>query len=313
MSARSAARDLSARLSDGPPIIIDGGTGSELERRGAKMHEKAWSARAALTDAELVRGVHADYLAAGAEIIIANTYSSNYHIMAYAGLTHEFSMTNRRSVEIAREARDNAENAPEQVWVAGGMSTTTFTDGLDRSVIERAGDTTNGYREQARIIADAGVDLLILEMMRDVQETVRCLDAAMATGLPVWLGLSAEGEPGGDLRLFGSQVPFEEGVARILDSGLVPQAAGVMHTQIDITSDALEALGELWDGPLFTYPHHGVFEMPRWRFDNTLSPDEFAAAALTWVQKGVRAVGGCCGIRPEHIRAVSAAVNGISA
>lgn len=307
MSTASAA-ELQRRLEQGPPIIIDGGTGTELERRGAAMHPQAWSARVALTDAHILRETHKAYLEAGAEIIIANTYGANCHVMQHAGLAHEFRIANQRSVELALEARDTAEHRPDRVWVAGGMSTTTFTDGIDRSVIEQTGSSAAGYREHAEVMAEAGVDLIILEMMRDVEQTLRCLKAALQTGLPVWLGISAQSGAGGELSFFGSADPLSPGVAQILSSGLQPQALGIMHSEIDITTDALGVLREHWSGPLFAYPHRGVFELPHWRFDNTLDPAEFARSAGNWRDSGAMALGGCCGVRPEHIMALSMSI-----
>lgn len=303
MNTSTAIED---RLAHGPPIIIDGGTGTEIERLGAKMHSDAWSARASLTDPEIVRRVHTSFLDAGAEVIIANTYPANYHVMMHAGLGDEFEPANRRAIELAWEARAEflERTKYRDVWVAGSMSTTTFSHGIDRSVIDAVEVPEKGYRAQARIIAAAGVDLVILEMMRDVEETRLCLDAAIETGLPVWLGLSAERNDVAGLVLFGSSIPFADGVAEILDRSDLPHAVGVMHSEIGITVEALEAVSRVWNGPTFAYPHHGVFDMPHWRFDNTLSTAEFAEAGLAWVGRGAAAVGGCCGIRPEHIDAL---------
>jgi S-methylmethionine-dependent homocysteine/selenocysteine methylase len=272
---------------------------------GATLHETVWSARAALTDADILRRVHRAYLESGAEIIIANTYSCNYHMMMSAGFADEFDAANREALELAKEARDAERTRGERpAWVAGSMSTTTLSTGLDQSVIEEAGSPGDGYRAQAQIIADVGVDLIMLEMMRDVTQTRLCLDAALETGLPVWLGFSVERAPDGELRLFGSETPFEEGLDRVLSRAGTPQAVGVMHSEIELTPDALQLVRDSWDGPVYAYPHHGVFEIPNWRFDNTLTPEEFAAAALEWVARGARAVGGCCGIRPAHIEAL---------
>ncbi|MFW5734021.1 MAG: homocysteine S-methyltransferase family protein [Oceanidesulfovibrio sp.] len=313
MHETTRTEQLAVRLQREPPLLIDGGTGTEIERMGAAMHEKAWSARASLSDPDIVRRVHRAYLNAGAELIIANTYPANRHVMAGAGLIGEFEPANRRAVELAREARDQAQDAAQSAgkwsWVAGSMSTTTFTGGLDRSRIEEDGLPGAGYRAQAAILADAGADILILEMMRDVTETRLCLDTALDTGLPVWLGFSAERRADGALRFFGSEQSFADGVDMVLSSGRAPQAVGVMHSQLEATMDALDAVARSWGGPLFAYPHHGVFEMPHWRFEDTLEPEEFAAAAMEWVGRGVRAVGGCCGIRPRHIAALRAALD----
>ncbi|QJT09689.1 homocysteine S-methyltransferase family protein [Oceanidesulfovibrio marinus] len=312
-TGNEAMEALEARLRENPPMLLDGGTGTEIERRGAAMHEKAWSAMASLTDPDIVRGVHRSYLEAGAELIIANTYPSNRHVMSRAGLASEFEPANRRAVELALEARAEVEArgraAPgRRLWVAGSMSTTTFTGGLDSDVLALGGASDHGYQAQARILAGAGADLLILEMMRDVEETLLCLDAAQDTGLPVWLGFSAERDTRGGLRFYGSQAPFEEGVAEVLDQGRAPQAVGVMHSQMELVADAVAAIRRAWDGPIFAYPHHGIFEMPNWRFDDTLEPEAFAARAMDWVRLGVRAVGGCCGIRPPHIAALQEAL-----
>lgn len=299
------------RLADGPPILIDGGTGTELERFGATMHNVVWSGRAALTDPDILRQVHRAYIDAGAEIIIANTYASNYHMMASAGLGHEFEAANRDALDIALDARNATSAArPRSVWVAGSMSTTTLSTGLDRSVIDSAGDLATGYRAHAEIIAEADVDLIMLEMMRDVTQTRLCMHAAVDTGLPVWLGFSAERGPEGELRLYGSQIPFREGAARVLEGAEPPQAIGVMHSEVELVADTLAAIKEIWGGPVYAYPHHGVFEIPRWRFDNTLTPGEFSENAMNWVRRdGARAVGGCCGIRPEHIKTLRSAID----
>ncbi len=304
MHERAAA--LARRLADGPPILIDGGTGTELERMGAAMHRTAWSALASLSDPDILRAVHGSFLKAGAEIIIANTYAANYHVMVASGLGDEFEAANREALRLALQARsETAErDVGRPVWVAGSMSTTTFSSGIDPDVVAKAGTTGKGYRAQAALIAEAGVDLIILEMMRDVTQTLRCLEAAGETGLPVWLGLSAERGPDGALVLFGSDVPFAQGVSQILEDTPPLQAVGVMHSQLELTPQALTTVSDLWKGAMFAYPHHGVFELPHWRFDNTLSPEEFAEAALGWVRSRVFAVGGCCGIRPAHIAAL---------
>lgn len=309
MDPMSTDTALVTRLAHGPPILIDGGTGTELERMGATLHETVWSARAALTDPEILLNVHRAYLDAGAEVIIANTYSCNYHMMVSARLAEEFEPANRQALKLALDARDaHRDSQGRPAWVAGSMSTTTLSTSLDRSLIDEAGAPGAGYRAQAEIIASAGVDLIMLEMMRDVTQTRLCLDAARATGLPIWLGFSAERGPDGELRLHGSQESFEDGLTRVLQEGEAPQAVGVMHSEVELIPDALEAVRGVWRGPTYAYPHHGVFEIPNWRFDNTLTPNEFAGAAAEWLEAGARAVGGCCGIRPAHIAELRAVI-----
>ena len=118
MRATSA---LGIRLANGELILIDGATGTDIERRGVPMVENAWCGVSALTHGDDVRAVHRAHIDAGAELIIANTYASSRHLLARAGEEQHFVEINRRAVELAIEARDQA-GRPE-VLVAGSMST----------------------------------------------------------------------------------------------------------------------------------------------------------------------------------------------
>jgi S-methylmethionine-dependent homocysteine/selenocysteine methylase len=77
-----------------------------------------------------------------------------------------------------------------------------------------------------------------------------------------------------------------------------------MHSDVGVTVPALEELKKHWSGPLFAYPHSGEFKMPHWQFDTVMAPEAYAAEANRYIDMGVRAIGGCCGMGPEHIRAL---------
>ncbi len=93
---------LTERLARGEVIILDGATGTELERRGASMNAKAWSAAVLGTHPDIVRQVHEDYIRAGADIIITNTFSTSRHLLAAAGLEDQFESLNADAVRVAR-------------------------------------------------------------------------------------------------------------------------------------------------------------------------------------------------------------------
>ena len=291
---------LQKRLDNGDVIILDGGTGTELQRRGVPMHGVAWSAAALLTHPDVVREVHEDYIRAGADVIITNTFSAARHTLEEAGMGDSVAQANTRAVSLAKEARDMAaEDRP--VYVAGSVS--TFFPGLQPELIPPAEQARASYREQAQLLAEAGVDLIILEMMRDVEQSSFAIEAAGSTGLPTWVGFSCKMSSDGRVLLFDS---LDETFAESLESLLAPGAslASVMHTDVDDTAPALRVLRERWDGPLGAYAHSGSFVMPDWQFDGTISPADYLARAQEWVQMGVQVVGGCCGIGPEHIRAL---------
>src|SRR5918995_183966 len=99
---------LQQRLDGGEVVILDGATGTELERRGAPMDDAAWDATALATYPNMVREVHEDYIRAGADVIITNTFATARHVLESAGMGGQFRQLNIRAVTLAKEARENA-------------------------------------------------------------------------------------------------------------------------------------------------------------------------------------------------------------
>ncbi len=108
------------RIANGERILIDGATGTEIEKRGVPQLENAWNGGGALSHPDVLRSVHEDYIREGAEIDIANTFATHRHALRDAGVEHQFETLNRRGVELAMEARERMQ-APD-VLVAGGIS-----------------------------------------------------------------------------------------------------------------------------------------------------------------------------------------------
>jgi S-methylmethionine-dependent homocysteine/selenocysteine methylase len=166
------------------------------------------------------------------------------------------------------------------------------------------------------LLAEAGADFLMLEMMRELGRARLAVRAAAATGLPVWVGFSTlPRRDGRTARLRGPEdasgrldadetVPtLAEAFGPIMAEGGV--LAGIMHTEVEDTAVALDEVFRLWSGPVMAYPHSGGWANPNWQFSGVIPPAAFAAAAKGWVERGVQVVGGCCGIGPEHIRALA--------
>ena len=113
---------LQDRLDTKRIVIMDGGTGTEIPRRGVAIHtELAWSANANITHPDMVRDIHRDYILAGAEIIITNTFSTSRATLAKDGLSEQTEEINRQSVRLAMDARKMC-GAQETVVIAGSMS-----------------------------------------------------------------------------------------------------------------------------------------------------------------------------------------------
>ena len=295
---------IAQRLSgDGLPIIIDGGMGTELEKSGVPMDGKVWSARAMLSHPEMVRGVHERYIQAGAEAIITNTFSCARHMLEPGGLGREVRNINLKAVELACEARNTAAKSP--VALVGSICEWAHDEHPTWNSPEVVG---RAAAEQAEILAEAGVDILAVEMCERVELSDAVIEAVMSIGLPVWLGVSARRHRDQNhLSAFGyPERDFEE-LARAISKFSV-DLISVMHTPVSDVPGAIEVVRNYWKGPVGVYPESGEFMMPNWDFVDVIEPSVLAENAVTWAEDGIRLIGGCCGLGPAHIEAVSRAL-----
>ena len=301
---------LKKRLDAGETLILDGATGTELQRQGAKMDATAWSAPVVLDDPKLLTNIHADYIRAGADIVTANTFSASRMLLGPAGYGDKVGEIIRRSVEVAQKARTIAA-AGRPVAVAGSIShMVPVVQGANRTDPARLPPDTeigDSLNELAETLRKSGVDLIILEMMNRPNRIKLALKAALATGLPVWFGLSACKGKDGRAISFDSTMdaPLETITHLIPASGI--DVAGCMHTGSEIMLDALKQLRTGFKGPLMAYPDSGYFEMPDWRFVDVITPDRLERFFVSWLEAGVQVIGGCCGLTAEHIRAAVSA------
>jgi S-methylmethionine-dependent homocysteine/selenocysteine methylase len=306
-----ATGELSRRLSAGEVVVVDGGMGSELQARGATTNDAAWTGVLALENGQLVQEVHEDFIRAGADVIITDTFFATRPRLERVGLGDRVEEVNRRAVEAAIAARNRFPN--RCVAIAGSISYSAVLDPQARheSLMPRApvspAVALADYRQQAHALTDAGVDLLALEMMTAPEHAVPALEAAFETGLPIWLGVSAARDASGTLVTWRDAfAPGPIPLRDLLEPLLRPELAAVcvMHTELEDTKEALAQVRSLWRGVCGCYPHAGKGRPGGWVFTH-LEAEAFAEEAVHWVQLGAQLIGGCCGVRPDHIAAVS--------
>ena len=307
------------KLDAGEVVILDGAIGTELQNRGVTMDTDAWCGSAMLGDPGIIRTLHDDYIAAGADVITTNTFGTNRFTLEPAGLADRFDEINRLAVDLAKQARDAADHP---VDIAGSMSTMPPLAHIDGAPSPEA--ASDDYRRLADLLAEAGCNLIVCEMMMTSGHAEAAVDAARATGLPVWVGMSAHKEPDGRMLTFPAAKQILAG--RSTDEpdalwrgrarqdlgafarGLLADgaaAAGIMHSEIEDTTPGLEVVRDVFDGPLLAYAHSGQFAPPDWKFTDVIAADAYADAAAGWIaDHGVAIVGGCCGLGPDHIRAL---------
>jgi len=294
---------IARKLASGANVILDGGTGTDIQRRGAPMDGDTWCAEVNLSHPNIVQAVHEDYIGAGAEVITANTYATSALLFNALGRDDDLLKIDQAAVRIAKKAAEGKE-----VAIAGSVSTMRpLVAGSDRNNLTREWPESEArrlFQRKCEGLRQAGVDLLMMEMMRDGDYAVWATEAALATGLPVWAGLSAERSKSGMLQGWGrDDWLFEDIVKKLVATG--PAVINVMHTSPNDTDEALQIVRKHWDGPLGTYPESGFFKMPDWQFVDVIDPAELVAKAQTWRSMGVTIFGGCCGIGPDHIAALA--------
>lgn len=300
--------NLITRARAGNRILIDGATGSECLRRGAPQLTNGWSGGAALSDPDIVRQVHAEYIALGADLIASNTFATGRNVLADAGVEQDFEAVNRRAVELAVEARAAAGPSADHVVVAAGISNWSFSG--DRPSLDQLQANTV---EQATIMRDAGAEFISLEMMVDIARMTATLDAVAQVDLPVWVGFTIGPEEGHDERELAARVPLREGdlLADAVDLAKTYEcvdAMCVMHTDVRLTERGVAAIRDRWDGPLGAYAHAAVYAAGVVTFDEAITPEAYTAYEPAWRAAGATMVGGCCGIGPAHMATLAEAV-----
>ena len=288
------------------PVLLDGGMGRELRFRGVEILNTIWSANALLTAPEVVRAVHADYIAAGAQVITTNTYGIIRHELAREGVEHRLRELNELAGQLAADARDAA---PHEVWIAGSLPPLNGSYRPDRVwPLARAAPL---YREQAEILAPF-VDLFICETMSSADEALAAASAACETGKPVWVSYTLHEDRSGRLRS-GETITEAVGaldglpIAGFLANCCAPEAITAALPELKATgvsyvggyANTFTPVPETWtlDG---SEPSDGAIDL---RTD--LEPGAYLGHVLAWWKAGATVVGGCCGTRPAHIAEIA--------
>ena len=289
------------RLTQHRPILLDGATGTELNRRGVSTDLPLWSARAMLEAPNVLRQVHADYVRAGAEVVTANTFRTHRRSLARAGLGDQALPLTLQAVGLAREAARLAENG-RRCFVAGSLA--PLEDCYSPELVPPQAECEREHAELARHLASAGVDVLLVETMNTIREAQAAVRAARATGLPVLASVVCRT----DHRLFSGET-VTAAVNALAELGVVGLLVNctpstTIHTPFAELRAAVNAQG----APV---PLTGLYanightdDITGWTNTEDVNPLEYAQLASGWLSQGANLVGGCCGTTPSHIAAL---------
>ena len=288
------ASDFLARLKQSP-VLCDGAMGTLLYAKGIFINRSYDELN--LSQPDLIRGIHHEYLQAGAEIIETNTFGGNSFRLARHSLADKVRDINRAGVRIAREAAKSFD-----VWVAGSVGPLgTRIEPLGKTSFQEARDA---FRQQIEVLVEGGVDLLILETFGYLEEIHQAMLAArdVSASLPLVAQVTIDEDgnclDGSDPQTF---VPK-----------LVEWGADVIGCNCSVGPvamlDAIERVRAATSLPLAAQPNAGIPRSVDGRNIYLCSPEYMASYARKFVAAGVRLVGGCCGTTPEHIRVMKSAL-----
>ena len=289
-----AAVDFLSRIKQSP-VLCDGAMGTLLYAKGIFINRSYDELN--LSQPDLIRGIHHDYLQAGAEIIETNTFGANSFRLARHSLADKVRDVNRAGARLAREAAKSFD-----VWVAGSVGPLgTRIEPLGKTSFQEARDA---FRQQIEALAEGGVDLLILETFGYLEEIHQAILAAreVTPSLPLVAQVTIDEDgnclDGSDPETFAPKLA--EWGADVIGCNCSVGPVAML--------DAIERVRAVASLPLAAQPNAGIPRSVDGRNIYLCSPEYMASYARKFVAAGVRVVGGCCGTTPDHIRVMKSAL-----
>lgn len=280
-------------------LILDGAMGTMLQERGLKPGQSPEELN--LVAPEIVAGVHAAYVEAGADIIVTNTFGGSSAKLAHYGLEAQVAEINARAVEIARSV------AGEGTYVAGSIGPTgRFVEPVGEMPFDEA---VAIFGEQARALIDAGADLITLETFLDIKEIRAAVIAIreISAEIPVIAMLSFEDK---GRSVLGSPPEAAAITLEAVGADIVGSNCGL---GVDGIYEILKAMRQVTSLPLISQANAGLPILKEGATIFPGTPDEMVAYHDRLIGLGVRVIGGCCGTTPRHIQAMRRALDGKNA
>ncbi len=283
-------------LNSGKKIALDGATGTNLQRRGLTpgTPSDAW----VMDNPDEVLRLYRDFVEAGSDIILTNTFGSSRVNLNRSGRADHFEETNRRAVELAKKAVEGT-----GTLVAGSMG--PLGEMLQPYGTLGEQEAEAAYAEQAKVLAESGVDLLVIETQFDLNEAKAAVRGAKSvTDLPIVVSFS-----------------YDRGTRSMM--GVKPAQVGKEFAELGVVAigincgrsleDNVKALNELrqetglpvWFKPNAGLPHNDL----EGKLIYDVTPEMMGGQVEQWAAAGAQLMGGCCGTSPEHLRAIAQAVH----
>jgi len=275
-------------------LVLDGAMGTMLQERGLKPGQSPEELN--LTMPDVVAGVHREYIEAGADIIVTNTFGGNRAKLAHHGLAAKVREINARAVEIARKV------AGEHAYVAASIAPTgRFVEPVGDASFDEMCDI---FREQAQALVDAGVDAISFETFLDIKEIRAGIIAVreIAPAIPIIAMLTFDDK---GRSVLGTPPESAAITLEAVGADIVGSNCGL---GVEGIYEILSAMRRVTRLPLISQANAGLPVLKDGKTIFPATPAEMTAYHDRMLELGVRIIGGCCGTTPAHIRAIKAAL-----
>ncbi|MFT3700715.1 MAG: bifunctional homocysteine S-methyltransferase/methylenetetrahydrofolate reductase [Kofleriaceae bacterium] len=275
------------------PLLVDGAMGSLIYERGV-LHTRSYD-ELVLSQPDLIGQIHADYVAAGADVIETNTFGANRIALARHGLVDQVIKINRAAMKLARDA------AGDRAYVAGAVGPTGIkfhiASATERKLARFA------LAEQIDTLVLAGADAIVLETFNSILEMEEAIDVARERGpkIPIFAMMMFDGQGRSDGGLGPGEI-----ADRLIAAGadVIGANCGLGPSELYTVATSMVGRGK----PVIAQPNAGLPASVEGRTLYVANPEHFGVYARRMLKAGVQLVGGCCGTTPDHIRAMLGAV-----
>jgi S-methylmethionine-dependent homocysteine/selenocysteine methylase len=298
---------LTRLLAKKTPLILSGAMGTELERRGVDIGLPLWSANALLSHPDVVLQIHKDYIEAGADILVTNTFRTNRRVFMAANLPDRSLELTTKAVQLAHQARRSFPH--REILVAGCVA--PVEDCYKPELVPPPQELFDEHSEMVERLAKLGVDFFLIETMTTMREAYAACNAAKATGKEVIVSFTCTKDGtlyGGEqltdaITAIAGLQPTMFSLNCISPRYLTPLIKQLKSTLADHRSQTPNAK------PATSFAVYGNIGKPDVR-EGPMVRDvdelEYARFAQEWKSLGASIIGGCCGTTPEYIRQLAA-------
>lgn len=272
------------------PVVTDGSWGTQLQKRGLGQGENpdSWN----LSHPDLVEAVAQQYVDAGSEVILTNTFGANRLILEKSDLADNVEAINVAGVEISRNAAGDRAHVFASIGPSGKLLITKETTGEELHSV---------FSDQARALSRAGADALVIETMMDIDEACIAAAAAKETGLPVIVNMVYDAGKDKDRTMMGNTL---EQVVEALEKIGVDGIGANCGQGIEGFIPICKRLRAATDLPLWMKPNAGMPEMVGGETVFRTTADEFIQHVPELIRSGANFIGGCCGTDEVFIRKI---------